>query len=1154
MKFSKLRLSGFKSFVDPTELVIEEGLTGVVGPNGCGKSNLVEALRWVMGETSAKQMRGGEMNDVIFGGSDKRPSRNLAEVGLSIANDDRRAPAQFNDADELQITRRIERDKGSNYRVNGKDVRARDVQLLFADAATGARSAGLVSQGRIGNVIQAKPGDRRVLLEEAANIRGLHTRRHEAELRLKAAEQNMERLEDVLKALEGQRAALRRQARQAQRYRELSEQIRFAEAVVLHARWKQTIADREAAGRAVVEAGDAVARATEAAAQATTRQAETAAALPALRQAEVEASAELQRLLVARGELDAEEQRITTAKTETESRLRHIADDLSREQALMEEAKTTIERLIEERDMLVEAGEGEEEVVASSAAELANANRAAEAVEEAVHKITESIAVADARRAALDRQLRQAEDRIARLDRQRAELAERRAELAGQAVPSELREQATARVEAAIAAVEAAEQAIPSANEALSAAREAEQQARRALQEVESELSSIRSEADGLRRLLAAETSDGNPIVDAIIVDAGFEAALGAAVGDDLEAPEIPLESASSGWTGASGAAATASLPSGAKSLDGYVKAPLALAARLALIGVVESAEQARSLLSDLAPGMRLITREGELWRWDGFHQAAGKPSAAALRLERRNRLAELEKALAEAESRVDAGKQVVAAQVAEREAAEEAVEAARTKRAEALSERSSAESEASRLEAQVSAVETKLSALDEGASRLGEEKSEAEAQRETAQEGLKDIPDVDALRAQSHAKRAELAERRAELVEARTEHDRLVREGEQRRTRLASVQNDLQSWQDRSGRAGTRLQELTGRRNSEQNDLEQLSARPKEIAEQRVKLADEIDGSEQRRRDAADALASAEVKQAESDREAREAEKLAAEAREHRIRLDGALEQINERLRAERERISERLDCRPDEILTSIEMTEEDELPDPEETRQRLERLTVDRERIGPVNLRAEAELADLDQQIEGMENERDDLTQAIMKLRGAISSLNKEGRERLMDAFKRVDGHFRTLFSRLFGGGHAHLELTEADDPLDAGLEIMASPPGKKLQNLTLLSGGEQALTAIALVFAVFLTNPSPICVLDEVDAPLDDTNVDRFCSLLEDIAKDTGTRFLIITHHRMTMTRMDRLFGVTMAEQGVSQLVSVDLQRAERLREAG
>ncbi|MEQ8331969.1 chromosome segregation protein SMC [Nisaea sp.] len=1156
MHLSKLRLSGFKSFVDPTELVIEEGMTGVVGPNGCGKSNLVEALRWVMGETSAKQMRGGEMDDVIFGGTTGRPARNLAEVGLLVNNEDRKAPAALNDAPELEVIRRIERNKGSAYRVNGREVRARDVQLLFADAGTGARSAGLVSQGRIGAIINAKPSERRILLEEAANIRGLYTRRREAELRLRAAETNLDRLEDVLKALAGQLHGLQQQAKQAQRYRTVAEQMRSAESVLLHRRWEETKQERAAAGKALAEASDAVAEATRKAAEASTIQSETAASLPSLREDEAKAAAELQRLTLARAELDNEERRIVTAKSEAELRLRQIADDLEREQLLSADAEEALERLKAEHAGISAAREGEAEAQAEAAAALTGINRAADALETRLSEMTEHIATTEARRASLQRQARMAREQLERLTRQIEGLESDRQRLQDSAAgPGEI-EAAEQAVTAAEAALEAARAAADGTEAAREAATEAESAARAALQAVEAGLAKLTAEAGALEQLLAGDGEAGAaaPILDSVSAEPGYEAALGAALGDDLTAPL-----AESGgdhvryWSGKSGADIGNALPDSVEPLAQRVTGPAALARRLASIGVVADFAAARALQPALRDGQRLVSRDGGLCRWDGFVVAPGAPSSAALRLQQRNRLQALQSEITVVEKeRAGGSERLEAARISQREAAE-AEKAAREAMRAAFSENETALTRRSRLAALLAEIDSKLSAIDDSKARYEGEIEEAENQRVSAEAGEAALDDVATLRAESAGLRQQLADTRNGLAEARSAHDRLVREAESRRTRLSAIDGELRSWSDRNERAASRKEELTERQIAERAEISRLEARPAEIGTQRKALIDAITQSEGKRSQAADVLSAAEALQRTADDAARQADRELAEAREVRIRAEGALEQINQAIAALRERIAERLECRPDEILAKAGIDPDSALPDAEEVSNRLERLTRERERIGAVNLRAEQEVEELEKRIAGMESERDDLIQAIARLRGAIQTLNREGRERLLESFERVNAHFKDLFSRLFGGGQAHLKMVEDDDPLDAGLEIMASPPGKKMQVMSLLSGGEQALTAVALVFAAFLTNPSPICVLDEVDAPLDDTNVDRFCTLLQEISKTTGTRFLIITHHRLTMARMDRLFGVTMAERGVSQLVSVDLAGAVELRDA-
>ncbi|MBV8394541.1 MAG: AAA family ATPase, partial [Alphaproteobacteria bacterium] len=437
MHFTRLRLLGFKSFVEPTDLAIEPGLTGVVGPNGCGKSNLVEALRWVMGETSARQMRGGEMDDVIFGGTADRPARNLAEVQLHMDNTDRRAPAAFNDLQDIEVVRRIERGEGSAYKVNGRDVRARDVQLLFADAATGAHSPSLVSQGRVGALINAKPVDRRAILEDAAGIAGLHSRRHEAELRLKAAETNLGRLEDVLTTLDAQLQGLKKQARQAARYRTVSESIRKLEAVLLALHWSAAVKGREEAGAALEIAEQAVAEATAVAAQAATVQANAAASLPPLRQAEVEAAAELHRLTLASGELEAEVRRITDATRAVAERLVQIGRDVERETQLAQDAETALARLAEEEQRLLASQEAEQESLATAAASLETAEQDSEAADQLLSQASQKLAANEVMRASIDRRLGDLANRQARLSREQQQVAEQRARIAAELVSPE---------------------------------------------------------------------------------------------------------------------------------------------------------------------------------------------------------------------------------------------------------------------------------------------------------------------------------------------------------------------------------------------------------------------------------------------------------------------------------------------------------------------------------------------------------------------------------------------------------------------------------------------------------------------------------------------------------------------------------------------
>ncbi|WP_299439961.1 AAA family ATPase [uncultured Rhodospira sp.] len=1157
VQFTRLRLTGFKSFVDPAELVIEPGLTGVVGPNGCGKSNLVEALRWVMGETSAKQMRGGEMDDVIFGGSGQRPARNIAEVTLDLDNSDGSAAA-FRQFQDLEVTRRIERGCGSVYRVNGKEARARDVQLLFADAATGARSTAMVSQGRVGAIIAARPAQRRALLEEAAGISGLHARRHEAETRLKGAEANLERLDDVLSALDGQARNLRKQARQAAQYRELSEAIRHAEAVLLRQRWLAAIRGLDAARTAARESertvGDLTARAVAAA------QAHDAAteALAPLRDRAAEAAAAVQRLGVERDRLDAEDARVAAARADHRSRLEQTDRDTVREQARVTDAEAALARLAEEKQALEAAAAGESETRAASQQRLQAVNAEVNDLDGQATRATQALAEEDARRNALDRRIADAVQRAERL-------ARRKDDLSRDLEAARARALDPAALEAAAAALATAEQghadavaARDRAEAARGEARAAFDAAREAVQGVAAERASVRAEVQALEGLLAREAPAGKggpPVLEALSVAPGFETALGAALGDDLAAS---LDTAAPAhWLDLPPWADPPPLPPGVAALADHVDAPAALARRLAQVGVVRDRDTGDALRHDLRPGQRLVSAEGDLWRWDGLTVRAGAGreagDRAAARLRTRNRLAELAETLAAAEARVsDAESQVQAArdaltraEEAER-AARDGVKAADRALATARSEQEALRRKAAEADAALASLRATLAQVEADGAEAAEAAEAARAERAGLGDGAEARSDLERLR-------ETLAEKRTALVEARADHDRLLREIGDRDRRLKAVIADQDSWSKRLTQGRTQLIDLAQRRESLAAALTDLDAAPERLATERATLREALDAAEARRKADADALAEAETRAREASKSRAEADRALATAREERVRRDAAVEHGQSACREVAGAIAERLDVPPDGLPEAAGLPADEALPPLDEAEAQLAKLARQRDGMGPVNLRAEAELAELDEKVAALRHEREDLTGAISRLRQGISEINREGRQRLVDSFTTVNGHFRDLFARLFGGGQAHLEMIDSNDPLEAGLEIMASPPGKKLQILSLLSGGEQALTAVALLFAVFLTNPAPICVLDEVDAPLDDANVDRLCRLLEDLGTTTATRFLLVTHHRMTMARMDRLFGVTMMERGVSTLLSVDLREAERLRDA-
>ncbi len=1137
MRIKRLKLSGFKSFVEPAELRIEDGLTGVVGPNGCGKSNLLEAIRWVMGENSPKSMRSGGMEDVIFAGTQSRPPRHFAEVVLQ---------AESSEGEELDVTRRIERGAGSAYRVNGRDVRAKDVNLTFADAATGAHSPALVSQGRIAAVIAAKPAERRQMLEEAAGIAGLHVRRRDAEGKLRQTEANLARLEDLMAGLDTQMASLKRQAKQAERYTRLSEEIRVAEARLLFARWRDAAATADAARAQAKHADEQVT-----AAQTTTSEAQKAQHIAASALAEVrdeladrrdDTAAHGHRMAALASQLEVAEQRL---KDLDRQKLR-LEEDRGEADRMTKDAAEALARLA--RDLAAnEASLAEDEARRPAlAARLEDQERAGRAAELALAKATADHAGVEAEWRVAEAAIGQAQARLDRHDQETQRRAAQRAELTSAEDP----DLAVAAAKQTLMRSQTELAAKRQQFAALQASKQAQQDAR---DEAASALSAARAELAGVEREYNALSRDRDArekraanrqglaaAIDRIRAEKGYERALAAVLGRDAKAPlgipESDMDGRFWGGSAAQGAVAT--------SLLGHVRdCPAELTARLALVHVAER-DDARVL----APGEWLVTTSGALRRWDGFI-ARGEGAAEAARLEAENRFAELDASMPALRASSDA------AEVTQITAAEDLSRMQRDLIATEREVGQSVEQERHALrlldqaEAARERIAVRLSELDSAASDLAEQRGQAATDLEAAQGKLAGLPDpasgratLEAAQARHQAARAMLQNGAAELAA----HDQALAVA---RERTAAQRSDMASWQARSGEAARRLSDTARRLEEIEQERAVFAAKPEGLMREieqgdtvRERLGNELAGAE-----AAVARQSAAAQLADSTYA--QANEALASAREARAGLTARAENEENR-RIELARISgERFQC-PPPLLTGKFGFDEDAVKGSATESEEMERLTASRERIGPVNLVAAEELARIEAEAGSSAQEQAELAEAVGRLRGSIGSLNREGRERLRAAFEQVDTHFRRLFTRLFEGGQAHLALIDSDDPLEAGLEIFAQPPGKRLQSLTLLSGGEQALTAIALIFALFLTNPAPICVLDEVDAPLDDANIDRFCDLLDAMSRETDTRYLIVTHNAVTMSRMHRLFGVTMVEQGVSRLVSVDLGAAEEL----
>jgi len=1145
--FTRLRIAGFKSFAEPANVEIRSGLTGIVGPNGCGKSNVVEALRWAMGENSVRSLRGGEMEDVIFAGTSARPARNIAEVTLTLDDTAGVAPPPFHEQPELEVVRRIERGMGSAYHVNGNETRARDVQTLFADLASGAHSSAMVSQGRVGALVSAKPEQRRMLLEEAAGITGLHARRHEAELKLRAAEANLARAEDLRGQLEAQLAALKRQARQASRYRNISGAIRNAEAELLAIQRAAAAATRAVAEAALHDAGIAVAAATAAATEAQARAAEAQAALPALREAEAEARTGLERHRVAQEQIAAEESRARAALSDAARRLDQLGRDLDHATELRQDAETATARLAAEDATLATAEAAHAAKAAEAAQEAADAAEAVRAAEAEANRATEAAAEAAARAQSLGQMLAQAEQRARRVAGELGRLCGEHDRLAADAVAPEALAEAEARQSAAEAALGAIRQELEQAEQAQAAARAAQSVARDRQASTESVRARLAAEARALGEVLAV--NDGEqwpPMVDALSVPPGLETALGAALGEELSsAADL---SAARHWRALPPLDPLPALPAGVTAFDTLVRGPAALTRALSQIGLVDDAAIGDRRQTALTPGQMLVSEEGAVWRWDGYTIRAGTPTAAAVRLQQRNRLSMLRANLLAAEAAAMTAREAhVATYQAEQDAtaAEQRVRAAR-RNAEQVAEQ--ARAAAQQLHALATSVGARLAALGEQISQQRDAHTEAAAAEATARQAQAELADLPALRAVVEQARATLSAARSREAQARGARDSLTREQAVRAQRRAAIAQELEGWTQRATDAAARVAELTARREAAAAEHAALVDAPAQIAARRAEALDALEAAEAAHRRHADVLTEAMTRATEADRAARGAENALGSAREAAVRAEGVATQADHAWGTVQERILERLGINPAMPDPPAELTPEVE----EKARKRLERLLKEREEMGPVNLRAEVEAEEVEKQITALDTEREELATAIAKLRGSIGHLNREGRDRLQAVFHQIDTHFQSLFNRMFGGGRAHLALVGSDDPLEAGLEIYAQPPGKKLATLSLLSGGEQALTALSLIFAVFRCNPAPISVLDEVDAPLDDANVERFCNLLDEVVRETGTRFLVVTHHPMTMARMDRLYGVTMQERGVSQVLSVDLQAAANMVE--
>ncbi len=1151
VQFKKLKLIGFKSFVDSTELEIGKGLTGVVGPNGCGKSNLVESLRWVMGETSAKRMRGQGMEDVIFNGTKDRPQRNFAEVHLHLDNRDRTAPAEINDSDDLEIIRRIERDMGSNYKVNGKNVRAKDIQLLFADSSIGADSPALVSQGRVADLINAKPTKRRLILEEAAGISGLHARKHEAELKMRAAEKNLLRLEDVMGSMEAQLSNLKKQARQAARYNNLSGHIEKNEALYLYIQYKKASDEYDLALETFKNAEKIVRENTFIVSELTTKLTNINATTPDLREAEANIAAILQHAKIKFSNLEAEEKKLQEDIQNTQNTIIQINTDIENEGKMSVESETEINKLRSELEILELADQSFNTDKSDAEKSKNDVSNLIIKLEEELNSLTEDLLQKETNKKFYIKEISYLEDNLKGLDHKLNQLKIEHAELNKNNSEQELIHQLNSNIQAKSEKLSEVKTSLEKASLDKTIIEEEYNQKQLSLNGYRSEFNELKSEANALENIINSSKDSnviGDPILDKISVDKGYEKALVVALGSDLQAGIS--NNGQKFWEYLS-SPVDAELPEDIKSISDYVDAPKELSRALSQIGIIEDANQAIELQGKLKTGQILVTKNGEAFRWDGFTILGELSDNSAILLSQKNRLKELKLELVEAQKSV-ADSELKFNALTEQRLNIQAQEKELNNNLYSLNSEIDADKRSKeKLEKASLEITNKINSIQHNIKTVEDNKIKDQTKLKDEQASLLEFGDNLELRASIDILKLELQNKRSILSEEQNKLNQIVISYNNRVSRIKEIQNNIASWVSRSERSSTRLSDLNERLKQASSGLDKLNSRPDNITSEKEILLNKINEFDIKRNKASDDLRETENNAREIQSELKAKETILNNAREDRALAQANVSNAKNIINNIDERIDEKFACNFNQLLPKFEMDPETtEIPAQEIVKSKLDKLVHERNNMGPVNLRADVESRELLEELTHMTKEKDDLMAAIGKLRQAISKLNKEARARLLGAFDKVNESFQKLFVRLFGGGTAHLELTDADDPLNAGLEIYAQPPGKKMQILSLFSGGEQTLTSISLIFAMFLTNPAPICVLDEIDAPLDDSNVDRVCSLLEDIVKETGTRFLVITHHRMTMARMDRLYGVTMSERGVSQLVSVDLRQQDLL----
>ncbi len=1156
MKFTRLKIAGFKSFVDTTVLDIKEGLTGLVGPNGCGKSNIVEAMKWNMGEAGPSRLRAGEMNDLIFAGTKGRASRNSAEVILTIEDIDN-VLQSYNTDNEIEVSRKIERNEGSTYTVNNKEVRQRDVQILFADLAIGSRSNAIVDQGQVGNIINSKPQERRQILEEAAGISGIHARKHETELKLKSTEVNLEKLEEIISNEKLRLKDLSRQSNQAKRYKNISENIRKFESIILYQRWNDTINFIKINKQELQNYTDNVNDINRKISKKELVKQEIEDSLPSLRSENQNYTNLLNKLQVEYNVLIKEEENLLVEKENQKNNINYIEKEILNETKLYKELKTHSETLSKEIDKLNKN---------NSKSNLDQINKNLEQVKSEENSILNNLKEAERKLNINIAQRENIKNEIKKLEAQSEEniidLTNARNELSNINDKNTTQDKKiifTKNIEKLkedLLKLDKQEQSIyknrNAINTEVKSYQDHIQKKNINLQNSYRHLEQLNASKDILTKLF--ESDDDNIVINYLKFPKGYEKAIEASLGHGLKAS---LKKSDIEWRNIA-QETLFDLPDNINNLAEHAKGVPEVINILKLTGIVKSTFEGDKLQHKLKPGQQLVTKNGGLWRWDGYTHNEEAETPANQILQNKTNLIDINSKIIKTQSEIEKHKtdiikfenKIINLEKVQSEN-NDSIEDINKNKMDLRNNIEEMQNDLSSFIENNSEIKTKVAILRSSIDKYNQSNlfivKELKKYKELESSLIKEDSlrkNIEKITLANNDKKDNLTHQISIYQKELSFIENIDQQKSQinnEKTRLSSqIDNILQ-----------RINNLKQRKIELETNIKNMISKPHKIKENKINIISQIEKIKEKLHKVESKLSTKENINKEINSELKSFNEELIKHRENKARKEGLIQQATEKQKEDKTIIYEKLNIEPEDFHKLIDINED--LPNLEESSLNLEKLMLQRERIGPVNLVAEEDSEKLIDKLKEIEDEKDDLVNAINKLRTSIRTINKEAKIRLMEAFTKVNNNFKLLFTELFGGGEAYLALTESDNPLESGLELMASPPGKKLQQMSLLSGGEQALTAMALIFSVFLTKPSPICVLDEVDAPLDESNVDRFLDLIESIVKKSQTRFLVVSHNRLTMARMHRLYGVTMQEPGVSQLVSVSLKEAEQYENA-